>query len=151
MFHLIEDDRTCRETFHEMLTMGGFQVFSFESVEAYSSFMQGPEYVRPVAIFTDVNLPGNSGYDLVVKVRETNPFQKMVFITAVKDGDHHYQIARDLQCGTLEKPFRAKNLIVLANSLIKCHQAHQVHALDTFPHRCEFNIDAECPFHQLKY
>jgi len=107
MFHIVDDQPCIRELVVNIFEKLGFGALSFDSAEAYISYMKTPEYQTPYATFTDINMPTMTGYELMDAVFEssaTHPF--VIMSSEVKVCENYINAAR----GYLKKPFKIKDI-----------------------------------------
>jgi len=115
----------------------------------YLKYLNSSKYGKPIAVLSDVTMPGIHGYDLALEIRKHSPFQKIVLITGYADAEHHKRAASQL-CYTLDKPYKPEKLISMINILAACDKKHQSgDKIEYFKH-CEFGIGHSCPFHHTK-
>ncbi|GAV19559.1 nitrogen assimilation regulatory protein [Mariprofundus micogutta] len=147
MFHIIDDEEQIRNLVKALIVRTGHEALCFESGTQYLEYLNNPDFIPPIAVLTDVTMPGINGYDLAVEIRNNLPFQKIILITAYADEEHHRFAASQL-CYTLNKPYHAETLIALITALIACENEHRGSndKIGAF-HQCEFGIDHNCPFH----
>jgi len=79
---IVEDDPVTRKVLESVLVKEGYQVSTASSAE--EAFL-ALETDRPSVILSDINLPGISGLDLQVKLREIAPHVAMILITSQDD------------------------------------------------------------------
>jgi CheY-like chemotaxis protein len=72
---LVEDSEEVRETTIEFINEVGFAVEAVETAEAALEVLAGARFD---IVFTDVSLPGMSGIDLLKRVRQADPGQRVV-------------------------------------------------------------------------
>ena len=104
---LVEDSEEVRETTVEFITEVGFEVVAVESAEDALEALAVSDYD---IVFTDVSLPGMSGIDLLKRMRETNPRQRVVIASGYgSDFDRHgfgsgvAVLSKPYDLGTLER------------------------------------------------
>jgi len=149
MFHVIDDEEMLRELLEAFITDFGRAVRCFTCGEEYLEFLNSPEFEQPIAVLSDITMPGISGYDLVLKIREQYPLQKIVLISGHVDNEHHERAASQL-CGTLDKPFRVSELIALLAALINCDDTCKKCVHHEYPQYCKHGPNCNCPFHTQK-
>jgi len=147
MFHIIDDEAVLRALIKALVGKTGHDALCFESGDQYLEHLESAGFEQPIAILTDVTMPGINGYDLTVEIRKVLPFQKIVLITGYADEKHNRFAASQL-CYSVSNPFRADQIIALLTALTSCEAAHQEHGDSPgyFP-QCKFGIDHDCPFH----
>ena len=70
MIYIVEDDAAIRELEQYALQSSGYEVTSFESSE---SFWQAMHAAEPELVILDVMLPGEDGFSILKKLRNTLP------------------------------------------------------------------------------
>jgi len=150
MVHYIDDEQMLRNLLEAFISDAGHESIGFESGDKYVEYLNSPEFKAPTVVISDVTMPGIDGYDLALKIREKNPFQKIILITGNADDEHHIRAASQL-CYTLDKPYKHEKLLAILNSLIACEKAHTTGDKNEYFQQCEFGIDHDCPFHISKH
>ena len=75
---VVDDDENIREILKDLLTMSGHQVFlSSNGEEALDIFVKQD----PDLIFTDLGMPGISGWEVNRRIKEINPDKPVVIIS----------------------------------------------------------------------
>ncbi len=112
---LVEDHELLRETLTDHLTMSGFEVSDFESVE---DVIEQHLDTWDLAVL-DMNLPGEKGTVLAQRLRQTHPKMGIVVFTVVKELTEKvsaYEAGADVY---LTKPIDPTELICVLNALTK--------------------------------
>ncbi|EAU55175.1 response regulator [Mariprofundus ferrooxydans] len=149
MFHLIHDDKSLRDLLETIISDAGYDVRCFDFAEHYLQFLKDPEFAQPIAVLSEVNLPGMSGYDLAIEIRRTYPLLKIAIITGKSDDEYHIFAASQL-CYSLTEQFQPEKLISLLSSLAACENAHISEGRSKYFQRCDFGMDHDCPFYNAK-
>jgi len=149
IFHLIDDEEMLRDLLETIIFNAGYGVRCFDFAEHYLQYLHSAEYEKPIAVLTDVKMPGMSGYELAIEIRKTHPLLKIALITGYADNEHH-QFAASQLCYTVAKPSQPKKLISLLAALAACEHAHEAGDKCEYFQRCEFGIDHDCPFYHSK-
>jgi len=114
---LVDDNEDFRNLTAKALMKNGFNVIeSSEPESAYALYTHGTEPVH--LILSDVVLPGESGVELVEKMRSVNPELKAVFMSGYSDEVlAHPDVCKVLDSGEafLQKPFTIADLIKKIN------------------------------------
>jgi len=147
MFHIIDDDATILEILKEIIASEGYKTNCFESGEHYLEYFHSAAYKNPIAILSDVNMPGITGHEMAQQIRQTHTRQKIVFITGKADAMHQ-QVSRKLHCYSLDKPFQPKRLITLLHALSACEKSSSEQGKNSYLDECELAIEFGCPFSQ---
>jgi FixJ family two-component response regulator len=110
---VVEDDDDERTALGRVLRVGGFDVASYASAEA---FLASPP-ADPLCLVLDVQLDGMSGLDLLAVLRAEASTLPVVVSTARDDAEANRE-ARRLGClSFLRKPFSGLALVALLQNL----------------------------------
>lgn len=121
MFHIIDDEVALSTLMVELLESAGYQAVDFSSPVDYLNFVDSKYYLPPVAVITDVRMPEMSGYELIDRVRDKYPEQRVIVVSGDDRGDE----ARNREvCHFLSKPFTPEKLFSLADAITKCDNVH---------------------------
>ena len=143
MFHIVDDDMMVGGVLAELIGEFGHDVFLFSNPVEYLEFIKAPEYVSPVAIFSDVIMPQMNGYDFMHQVKLMNPQQKFVIVTGSPELEHVY---KHLACMYLYKPFLPDLLNSMVSLLMQCRYKCCVQDGEHIDDIDKFNIDCwSCP------
>lgn len=104
MIYIVEDDSAIRELEQYALQSSGYETAAFESGE---SFWQAMRTAEPELVILDVMLPGEDGFSILKKLRNTPSLRRMpiIMITAKSS---ELDTVRGLDCGAddyIAKPF----------------------------------------------
>ena len=104
MIYIVEDDSAIRELEQYALQSSGYETASFESGE---SFWQAMRTAEPELVILDVMLPGEDGFSILKKLRNTPSLRRLpiIMITAKSS---ELDTVRGLDCGAddyIAKPF----------------------------------------------
>jgi len=149
MFHVIDDEPMIRDLLEAFVSAAGYRAVCFESGEQYLQYLDSSKFEKPIAILSDVTMPGIHGYNLALEIRQKHPFQKIVLITGNASDERHQRAAQQL-CYTLDKPFHPEKLVSMIEMLAACENAHETGDKTEYHQRCEFGIEHDCPFHSSK-
>jgi len=148
MFHVVEDTECIRNLVEVIIQRHGFETMSFSCSEEYIDFVNSPGYSRPVAVFTDVSMPGKNGYEMMSIVSRLKSGLKFVVMTGEPGIRSEYM---NLACMYLGKPFTLANVAEVLSSIFRCHafspeeengccdsDSRKIFKLDNWscPHRC---------------
>jgi len=150
MFHFIDDDPMLRDLLDAFISDAGYESMGFESAVTYIDFLNSPNFVNPIAVISDIRMPGINGYELTLKIHEKHPSQKIILMTGNADYEQHGG-AKNQLCYTLDKPFRAKDLIALLKAMEACENTHKAADTNEYFKQCKFGIDHDCPLYKLKH
>jgi len=151
MFHIVDDMPELRDILYELVVSAGYEAMQFASAEAYLEYFHSDAFSAPIAILSDYLMDGETGLQLVRRVREVLPFQKAVIISGTPCSEWNANIESAL-CYSLTKPYRVEKLFALLEALDRCDQHCQPKrdgwSHDNFQHpRCHYGLEHACPFH----
>jgi DNA-binding response OmpR family regulator len=112
---LIEDHDALREATVTVLQQAGFDVMGFSCAE---DLIDTPNALGADAYVIDLNLPGDDGLSLAVRLRKTEPTAVIVITTArshLNDRVKGYEVGANLY---MPKPFDAEELVAALRALI---------------------------------
>ena len=95
MIYLVEDDAAIRELEQYALQSSGYEVSSFESAEPFWQAMHAAE---PELVILDVMLPGEDGFSILKKLRNTPSLRKLPIIMVTAKSSE-LDTVRGLDCG----------------------------------------------------
>lgn len=105
----MEDDEQIRKFVKTLLTSDGFEVV--EARDGLDGKRVAQAGVGAIDLLVaDMLLPGLSGYDLAVRLRETKPDLKILFMTGYVEGDVVQRCVSELNAMFLDKPFQPAEL-----------------------------------------
>ena len=104
MIYIVEDDAAIRELEQYALQSSGYEVTSFESSEPFWQAMHAAE---PELVILDVMLPGEDGFSILKKLRNTPSLRRLPIIMVTAKSSE-LDTVRGLDCGAddyISKPF----------------------------------------------
>ncbi len=107
---LVEDEDVPRRYLSEMVKRLGHTVRAAEDAEQGLSFVEEGE---PDLVITDQRLPGMSGHDLLVKIKQSHPLVAVVVLTAHSNVDDAVEAMRCGAADYLCKPVNSEELRIL--------------------------------------
>src|SRR5580692_3983858 len=109
---IVDDDASFRWVLERALSQYGATTRCFESAElALEAFQSG----RPDVLITDIRMPGQSGLELLKKVRVIDPTLPVIVMTAHSDLDSAVNAYESGAFEYLPKPFDIDELIRLVS------------------------------------
>ena len=118
MFHIVEDDHDVSAILSEMIEEMGHATLTFDCPEKYINHINSPEYVKPVATFTDIRMPVMNGFEMITKISATHPDKKFIIMSGNAE---RYAEFKDQVCMYLCKPFHTECLEKILAALKECH------------------------------
>ena len=104
MIYIVEDDAAIRELEQYALQSSGYEVQSFESSEGFWQAMHAAE---PELVILDVMLPGEDGFSILKKLRNTPSLRRLPIIMVTAKSSE-LDTVRGLDCGAddyITRPF----------------------------------------------
>ena len=104
MIYIVEDDAAIRELEQYALQSSGYEVQSFETSEPFWQAMRAAE---PELVILDVMLPGEDGFSILKKLRNTPALRRLPIIMVTAKSSE-LDTVRGLDCGAddyITKPF----------------------------------------------
>jgi two-component system, LuxR family, response regulator FixJ len=111
--HIIDDDQSMRESLSLLLTMEGYSVRTYESTRR---FLDAIKHHACGCVVTDMNMPGMSGLDLLIVMKEQNMSIPTIVITAVIDVRLSVNAMKLGAFDLFAKPFDARALLTSIRS-----------------------------------
>ena len=97
MIYIVEDDAAIRELEQYALQSSGYEVTSFESSEPFWQAMHAAE---PELVILDVMLPGEDGFSILKKLRNTPALRRLPIIMVTAKSSE-LDTVRGLDCGAV--------------------------------------------------
>ncbi len=147
MFHIVDDHSCIGEMLSELLEDLGHASLVFSCPQEYIHYVNSSDYKAPIATFTDISMPGMTGYDMIGILSKKNPAKKFIVMTSEPEIEHRH---KGRGCIYLVKPFNFERLYEAVNTLTRCSRSGPGEGF-----RCEtlgdhpcFAIDEwKCPHH----
>ena len=119
---IIDDDQSIRWVLERALSNAGFAITIFETASsALSRYKRLSTSERPQLILTDIRMPGISGFELLKQVKNVDPKQPVIIMTAYSDLDTTVQGYQQGAFEYLPKPFDIDEAISLVTKGCESH------------------------------
>ena len=118
MIYIVEDDASIRELEQYALQSNGYEVQGFESAEPFWQAMRAAE---PELVILDVMLPGEDGFSILKKLRNTPSLRRLPIIMVTAKSSE-LDTVRGLDCGAddyIAKPFGIMELAARIKALLR--------------------------------
>ena len=118
MIYIVEDDASIRELEQYALQSNGYEVQGFESAEPFWQAMRAAE---PELVILDVMLPGEDGFSILKKLRNTPSLRRLPIIMVTAKSSE-LDTVRGLDCGAddyITKPFEAKEVLARIKAVLR--------------------------------
>ena len=118
MIYIVEDDDAIRELEQYALQSNGYEVASFASSEP---FWQAMRTEAPELVILDVMLPGEDGFSILKKLRNTPSLHRLPIIM-VTSKSSELDTVRGLDCGAddyISKPFGIMEFISRVRAVLR--------------------------------
>ena len=116
---LIEDDDDVRQSTAQALTLAGFKIESFASVEAARAHVV---FGVPAVVVCDVRLPGLSGTDWLPAIRGIDADLPVILVTGHGHIAMAVQAMREGAYDFIEKPFTSERLAAIVRHAVERRQ-----------------------------
>lgn len=114
---IIDDDSVVLETFGEILSTNGFQVFlaenGYEGVACYQTHQQSIDLAM-----IDMKMPGMNGIQTIAALREFDPDLKVILCSGYSESEVHSNLNGESVTAFLQKPIRIAELITSIKSVL---------------------------------
>ncbi len=117
---IIEDDEPFRHIVATWLRRRGYVVLEAESAEAAQDALEAER--APAMVLLDLNLPGNTGWDLLRSEHFTRAAAPPVVIASAVTVDHR-RLAEFAVAGYLPKPFPLETLLATIERVLASRKA----------------------------
>jgi len=115
---IVDDAPDTREIIQKLLHYEGYEVINASTGEEGVK-RAGQE--KPEIILMDINLPGMDGTEALRKIREINPIQCVIMLTAYATLDNAIQALKEGASDFIKKPFENAHLIHVVNQTLEKH------------------------------
>ena len=118
MIYIVEDDASIRELEQYALQSNGYEVQGFESAEP---FWQAMRTAEPELVILDVMLPGEDGFSILKKLRNTPSLHRLPIIMVTAKSSE-LDTVRGLDCGAddyISKPFGIMEFISRVRAVLR--------------------------------
>ncbi len=112
--HIVDDDDAVRHSLEFLLKTANIEVHSYDSGEAFLEKMQTTEG----CVVTDIRMPGISGLDLMVRMKERHLNMPVIVITGHGDVPLAVEAMKLGATDFLEKPFDDDALLAAVNAAL---------------------------------
>lgn len=113
---VIEDDESVQNLLEDSLSLAGFEVSKATSAEDAQELLK---VIKPDIIVSDINLPEDSGFELLERLRSGNNQTPFIALTARTD---KFDIAQGFKTGAddyITKPFGLEELILRIHAVLR--------------------------------
>jgi len=119
VFHIIDDNRDVCEYIVELLEISGYRARSYTDPVEYLNYVHSPDYIDPLAVFTDVQMPGMTGFELIAEIRAIKSNHKFILLSGyMGDMDE----SETSVCHFLAKPFQPNQLLEIVQAIDNCSE-----------------------------
>ncbi len=115
---IVDDVSDTREIIQKLLQYEGYETLSASTGE---EGVKKAEDENPDVILMDINLPGIDGTEALKRIRQNNPIQCVIMLTAYATLDNAIQALKEGASDFIKKPFENEHLIHIVNQTFeKC-------------------------------
>jgi FixJ family two-component response regulator len=116
---IVDDDEFVCESAKALVESLGYEAFAFSSAE---DFLQSDHLHTTSCLITDVQMPGQSGLDLLDHLTRQGFHIPAVVVSAFLDEKNCTRALKAGALGCLPKPYREESLIKYLEMALGCHQ-----------------------------
>lgn len=113
---IVDDDRSIRWVLEKALTKAGFENESFESGDG---LLEKLKTSQPVAIISDIRMPGVDGLELLNQIQEAFPHIPVIIMTAHSDLSSAVKSYKKGAFEYLPKPFDVEDAVAVTERAVK--------------------------------
>ena len=113
---IVDDDQSIRWVLERALSREGFDVKAFGSASECLSALEGDS---PQVLVSDIRMPGDSGIELLQKVKQRRPGMPVIIMTAFSDLDSAVSSFQGGAFEYLPKPFDLPKAIELIRRAVE--------------------------------
>ncbi|HEY9398723.1 MAG TPA: response regulator [Nitrososphaeraceae archaeon] len=128
---IVDDEQDIIKLFHDALgVINGITIFTFtDPVMALEHFTINKE--KYVLVISDLRMPGLNGLELIMKLKNVNPFVRTILMTAFEINDKLFQgyLKKEIINGFLQKPIRLVNLQEEVNNQLHTYELQKQKSL----------------------
>lgn len=109
---IVDDAPDTREIIQKLLHYEGYEIMMAATGE---EGIEKAEQEKPDVILMDINLPGIDGTEALRRIRENNPIQCVIMLTAYATLDNAIQALKEGASDFIKKPFENEHLVHIVN------------------------------------
>ena len=113
---IVDDEPDTLEIIQALLLVEGYDVTLASTGE---EGVQKAQKEKPEVILMDINLPGIDGNEALRRVRQNNPLQCVIMLTAFATVDNAIQALKEGATDFVKKPFENEHLIHIVNQALE--------------------------------
>jgi FixJ family two-component response regulator len=113
---IVDDDRIARDAIRELVQSLGYRTAVFPSAE---QFLESGSVEETACVITDLQMPGMSGFDLQVRLRDSGFDTPVIFVSGFPEERHRTRALDAGAVGFLSKPFEERSLVECLNAALK--------------------------------
>jgi len=119
LIHIVDDNAFIRDFLTELFANRAYIVECFSSPKEYIEQVNSVTFIKPVATFVDVIMPGMNGYDMMAALQSNHADMKFIIMSGQLDIQSEH---KNLACMFLRKPFYPTAVLDVLNKLNRCMQ-----------------------------
>jgi FixJ family two-component response regulator len=137
--YVVDDDPVVRELLSLLLSQEGYEVAFFADG---SVLLAANRHRQPVCIFLDLNIPGQSGLDVLKKLRAEGHSTPVIMISGTADIPTAVDAIRHGASDFIEKPLHGREVVArLEEAIAHCRQQPSQDLSSHFPGLTSREID----------
>jgi two-component system cell cycle response regulator len=116
---IVDDASDTLEIIQKLLSFEGYEVILASTGE---EGVRKVEREKPDVVLMDINLPGIDGAEALKRIRERNPIQSVIMLTAFATVDNAIRALKEGATDFIKKPFENEHLIHIVNQSLEKHR-----------------------------
>jgi two-component system cell cycle response regulator len=113
---IVDDEPDTLEIIQALLVVEGYEVLTAPTGE---EGVKKAQEEKPEVILMDINLPGIDGNEALKMIRQNNPLQSVIMLTAFATVDNAIQALKEGATDFVKKPFENEHLIHIINQALE--------------------------------
>jgi two-component system cell cycle response regulator len=113
---IVDDEPDTLEILQALLSTEGYNIIIASTGE---DGVKEAQKEKPEVILMDINLPGIDGNEALRRIRQNNPLQSVIMLTAFATVDNAIQALKEGATDFVKKPFENEHLIHIVNQVLE--------------------------------
>jgi diguanylate cyclase (GGDEF)-like protein len=113
---IVDDEPDTLEILQALLSIEGYNIIIASTGE---DGVKEAQKEKPEVILMDINLPGIDGNEALRRIRQNNPLQSVIMLTAFATVDNAIQALKEGATDFVKKPFENEHLIHIVNQVLE--------------------------------
>jgi FixJ family two-component response regulator len=118
---IVDDDGFARDAIGELVQSLGYRTAVFPSAE---QFLESGRIGETACLITDLQMPGMSGFDLQIRLRDDGFETPIIFVSAFPEERYRTRALYAGAVAFLSKPFEERSLVECINAALERSGSH---------------------------